>query len=189
MSCLTRFSGVRCIARHSKLATLRTRQYSGLAAFNFNSKLNKHALLHRESSPLGHYITDDNLCTSFVSARHFSRESFDYYFSPEFPPIGYAEKLLETMHDATGLPWWASLALTTIMLRTIVTMPLSIYAAHISVKIERLQPEIKDMGKRLAGEVAMATRKFSWNKATAKRHFKRNVCLHVTLYTFIVLAI
>ncbi|KAK2178353.1 hypothetical protein NP493_546g02001 [Ridgeia piscesae] len=175
MSCLTRFSGVRCIARHSKLATLRTRQYSGLAAFNFNSKSNKHALLHRESSPLGHYITDDNLCTSFVSARHFSRESFDYYFSPEFPPIGYAEKLLETMHDATGLPWWASLALTTIMLRTIVTMPLSIYAAHISVKIERLQPEIKDMGKRLAGEVAMATRKFSWNKATAKRHFKRNM--------------
>ena len=189
MSCLTRFSGVRCIARHSKLATLRTRQYSGLAAFNFNSKSNKHALLHRESSPLGHYITDDNLCTSFVSARHFSRESFDYYFSPEFPPIGYAEKLLETMHDATGLPWWASLALTTIMLRTIVTMPLSIYAAHISVKIERLQPEIKDMGKRLAGEVAMATRKFSWNKATAKRHFKRNVC-YTTCYTiYIVLAI
>ena len=179
MSCLAIFNGVRCLTRHSNLAASRRRQYSAIAAIKlFDTNVyDKHAMLHRES--VGHCLRAEHLCISLVSARHFSRESFDYYMSPEFPPIGYAEKLLETMHDSTGLPWWASLALTTIMLRTLVTLPLSIYASHVSVKIERLQPEIKDMGKRLAGEVAMATRKFSWNKATAKRNFKKNVSLSI----------
>ena len=175
MSCLVRFNGVRCFVRNPKLASSRCRHFSGLATFKFGSVELNLCDKHRISTGRVQCLRPESECIAFMQARPFSREGFDYYMSPEFPPIRCAEKLLETMHDSTGLPWWASLALTTIMLRTLVTLPLSIYASYITVRIERLQPELKELAKQLAGEVAMATRKFSWKQVTAKRHFKRNV--------------
>ena len=175
MACLVKFNGVRGFVRNPKLATSRCRHFSGLSAFKFGSVETNLGNKHRHSTGRVQCLRSDNRYHAFMVSRPFSREGFDYYMSPEFPPIRCAEKLLETMHDSTGLPWWASLAVTTIMLRTLVTLPLSIYASFITVRIERLQPELKELAKQLAGEVAMATRKFSWKQVTAKRHFKRNV--------------
>lgn len=87
-------------------------------------------------------------------------------------PIGYAQQVLETVHSATGLPWWASIALTTFTLRGAITLPLAVYSMRIMGKVELLQPEIAKLSQELRQEVAMAVKKFAWNERTAR--FKYN---------------
>jgi len=45
----------------------------------------------------------------------------------ESAPIKITQDFLLLMHDCTGLPWWSVIVLTTIMMRTAVTLPLSLY--------------------------------------------------------------
>lgn len=40
--------------------------------------------------------------------------------------VKYAENLFLEMHDVTGLPWWASIALTAVLVRTTMVLPLSL---------------------------------------------------------------
>ena len=42
-------------------------------------------------------------------------------------------------------------------------------------KIELLQPEMKELCKQLAGETAVAIKKFDWDKKHAKRMYDRSV--------------
>ncbi|KAK7482301.1 hypothetical protein BaRGS_00026429, partial [Batillaria attramentaria] len=118
-------------------------------------------------------LSDDRLKPShLLSSRHFSAETYNKYFSPDVAPMGYAQKVLESVHSATGLPWWASIALTTVVLRGVVTLPLAVYSMRIMAKVELLQPEIAKLSKELRREVAMAVKKFAWNEKTAR--FKYN---------------
>lgn len=41
--------------------------------------------------------------------------------------VAYAQNTIITIHDVSGLPWWASIMLTTVLLRSLVTLPLSLY--------------------------------------------------------------
>ena len=86
------------------------------------SKSNSLNLLESKRTP----IND----THFQQVRHFS---FAYYASPEFPPVGYAQELLELTHSSTGLPWWATIAVTTFALRSVITLPLFIYSSKVSI--------------------------------------------------------
>lgn len=45
----------------------------------------------------------------------------------ESAPIKVAQDFLLLVHDYTGLPWWSVIILTTIVMRTTVTLPLSLY--------------------------------------------------------------
>lgn len=45
----------------------------------------------------------------------------------ESAPIKITQDSLLLLHDYTGLPWWSIIILTTVMMRTIVTLPLSFY--------------------------------------------------------------
>lgn len=45
----------------------------------------------------------------------------------ESTPIKITQDSLLLLHDYTGLPWWSIIILTTIMMRTTVTLPLSFY--------------------------------------------------------------
>jgi len=73
------------------------------------------------------------------------------------------------------MPWWASLAVTTAALRTVLTLPLMVYSMNNTTKLERLQPEIKSLSKELSAEVALAKVKYEWNDNTAQRYFRKNV--------------
>ncbi|XP_041362241.1 cytochrome c oxidase assembly protein COX18, mitochondrial-like [Gigantopelta aegis] len=106
-----------------------------------------------------------------LQKRHFSAETYYKYFSPDFPPIGFAQSVLEHIHDFTGLPWWASILFTTFMLRTVITLPLAVHAMKVIAKVEMLQPEIKDLSKELKKEVAMAVKKFGWEQPRARKTY------------------
>lgn len=41
--------------------------------------------------------------------------------------VEYAQNSIIMIHDLSGLPWWASIMLTTVLMRSLVTLPLSLY--------------------------------------------------------------
>uniref|UniRef100_A0A8C7HYF9 Uncharacterized protein n=1 Tax=Oncorhynchus kisutch TaxID=8019 RepID=A0A8C7HYF9_ONCKI len=48
--------------------------------------------------------------------------------------VHLTEQLLRSIHQNTGLPWWASTVCTTVALRTVVTLPLGTYKVVILAK-------------------------------------------------------
>lgn len=50
-------------------------------------------------------------------------------------PVQGTEQVLLGVHSATGLPWWACIALTTAALRGAVTLPLAAYQHYILAKL------------------------------------------------------
>ncbi|XP_055452467.1 cytochrome c oxidase assembly protein COX18, mitochondrial isoform X2 [Psammomys obesus] len=90
-------------------------------------------------------------------------------------PVRAAEEVLLGAHEATGLPWWGSIVLSTVALRGAVTLPLAAYQHYILAKVENLQPEIKDIAKRLNQEVAVCAHQFGWSKRVARLTYLRNM--------------
>lgn len=93
----------------------------------------------------------------------------------ESVPVSYAQDFLLNVHSSTGLPWWASIILSTIVLRSCVTVPLAIYQNYILAKLENLQLEMPAIVKELKRETAIAIRKFNWDERQAKMMFNRSV--------------
>lgn len=77
----------------------------------------------------------------YNSIRHFSSVNVDSIAESQVPMqfsgifrtlsesalVKITQDSLLWMHDYTGLPWWSVIVLTTIMMRTAITLPLSLY--------------------------------------------------------------
>lgn len=94
--------------------------------------------------------------------RYFSLESFVAWQEKTYAGISNSF-LVQTMqegllyiHDSTGLPWWATIIGTTVLLRGLMTLPLSIYQIYILAKVENISLELKDLVNELKRETAMA---------------------------------
>ncbi|XP_014671250.1 PREDICTED: mitochondrial inner membrane protein COX18-like [Priapulus caudatus] len=85
------------------------------------------------------------------------------------------ECVMQSIHDTSGLPWWASIVVTTCLLRSAITLPLAIYQAHILAKVEGLQPEIKTIAEGLKKEVSVAKKMYKWGEKTTRLQFKINI--------------
>jgi len=107
--------------------------------------------------------------------RQVSQAFYEQFLSPSCAPIGALQSLLELVHSSTGMPWWASLAVTTAALRTVLTFPLMVYSINNIAKLELLQPEIRTLVKQLGAEVALAKVKYEWNDCTTQHYFRQNV--------------
>lgn len=93
----------------------------------------------------------------------------------ESTPVEYSQKFLIALHETSGLPWWATIVMSTILVRTCVTLPLAVYQNYIMAKVENLNREMVDIVKELKGEMAVAIRKFKWDEQTAKYYYRRSV--------------
>lgn len=121
--------------------------------------------------------------SELVPSRHVSQVVYDQFLSPSCAPIGAAQSLLETVHLYTGLPWWATIAATTVFLRTVLTVPLMAYSFNNSAKLQLLMPKIKELQEELKTEVAVAMKMKGWSQEYAMGEFRRNVrklCTTVT---------
>ncbi|XP_073456611.1 cytochrome c oxidase assembly protein COX18, mitochondrial isoform X2 [Aquarana catesbeiana] len=98
----------------------------------------------------------------------------------ESPPVHLAERVLVSLQEVTGLPWWANILCATVMLRTAVTLPLSIYQMYIIAKVENLQSEIESLAKQLRYEVSVYGKQQGWSDKVAKFHFRKNMKRIVT---------
>lgn len=42
-------------------------------------------------------------------------------------PVAYLQDGLLLLHDSTCLPWWATIVISTVLLRTVITLPFAVY--------------------------------------------------------------
>jgi hypothetical protein len=61
-----------------------------------------------------------------------------YLWLSESTPVGCAQDLILYVHSSTGLPWWTTIILATVLLRTVVTLPLAVYQVCSTKGYERL---------------------------------------------------
>lgn len=93
----------------------------------------------------------------------------------ESAPVGHFQNFLVTVHDYSGLPWWATIIGTPVALRTAITLPLAIHQHYILAKLENLNKEMVDIVSELKKEMAVAIQMYKWDERTAKYHYKSSV--------------
>ena len=76
-------------------------------------------------------------------------------------PVSVMQYFLEVMHVCTGLPWWATIATTTVVVRLALT-PVVVRLQTNAIKINNLRPEIDPLLKKIqearkTGNTALAT--------------------------------
>ena len=115
--------------------------------------------------------------TPAIGRRCLSTEPTSVYASLlASKPVQLAQAVLEYAHDLTGLPWWASLAASTVLLRAALTFPLGVYAQYIRAKVERLQPEIVLRAKQaFVRRFAERAQMEGWSEKRAERILMRLV--------------
>ena len=91
-----------------------------------------------------------------------------------YSPVSVVQYFLEVMHVGTGLPWWATIAATTVAVRLALT-PVVVRLQANAVKINNLRPEIDPLLKRVqearaTGNTALATTIAARMMAIYKKH-------------------
>ncbi|CAH2301431.1 mitochondrial inner membrane COX18 [Pelobates cultripes] len=170
---------------------IHTRVCGSLSLKSYNLGLNRHkpftsaikSHASSRSSFFGHSLSWLQQSRSIVLSAPLSSTSPGnpnsghglYEVLADSAPVHLAENVLVTLQEATGLPWWANIICATIALRTVVTLPLSVYQMHILAKVEKLQPEIEQLTRRLRYEVSVYGKQHGWNDKVAKFHFTKNL--------------
>lgn len=75
------------------------------------------------------------------------------------------------------MPWWLTIAVTTIVLRTCITLPLTIYQQKKSAKLVLLQPVVKEISEAVKYNVATKCRRENLPVEVAEERYKILVCL------------
>ncbi|XP_053683423.1 cytochrome c oxidase assembly protein COX18, mitochondrial [Sabethes cyaneus] len=110
--------------------------------------------------------------------RHYSIEASTTGFWATLSnstPVEYVQQGLVSLHDYSGLPWWASIVVSTILVRSAVTLPLAIYQNKIVVRLEKIALEMPDIVKTLKAETALAIRKFHWSEEQARMMYNHSL--------------
>jgi mitochondrial inner membrane protein COX18 len=142
-----------------------------------------HQLLRSRASPLLLRISSTILPVSSHNKyepqkRHVQSQAASGGIFQSFSESGFvhgAQAFLENVHSVTGLPWWASLCLSTFMVRTAVTLPLTIYQQKIFARLEKISEEMKELVPEMKKETAIAMKMYKWSDEEAKRTFVRSM--------------
>ncbi|KAG0254596.1 Mitochondrial inner membrane protein oxa1l [Mortierella polycephala] len=93
-----------------------------------------------------------------------------------FTPIGGLETILEAVHVSTGMPWWATIAVTTVMIRTAL-VPFIVKLQGNTARLHNVKPQLERLTEnmKLAKETndSAALARFS---AQTQELFKKNDC-------------
>lgn len=93
-----------------------------------------------------------------------------------YTPVGALEAALEAIHVTTGLPWWAAIAATTVIIRTCM-LPLMIKVQRNNARVANINPDVQRImnnvneAKKAGDQIAIA--KYSQQ---AQQLFKDNEC-------------
>lgn len=88
--------------------------------------------------PVPHRTITSTAALAAASTGHMSSDYGVFAKMADSAPVHLAEKVLMSVQEATGLPWWVNIMCTTIVLRTAVTLPLSVYQMKILGKVRIL---------------------------------------------------
>lgn len=117
---------------------------------------------------------------SKIPARHFSLQSTFAGIYSEISNstcVHLCQQNLMNIHDFTGLPWWATIVVTTIALRSAITFPLAVYTNKINIRLEQINKEMPALVAELKVETARARHLYKLSDQATERLFKHNVNL------------
>ncbi|XP_028271806.1 cytochrome c oxidase assembly protein COX18, mitochondrial isoform X3 [Parambassis ranga] len=100
------------------------------------------------------------------------RNTFTSWFLKPVDPT-HRQQLLAK--HVSGLPWWLSITMATLSVRTLITLPLAAYQLIIISKVEMLQAEISELAKRLRYEVSVRARERGWTEKQSRFQFQKNL--------------
>lgn len=125
---------------------------------------------------------EENFKTTLVTkTRSFSLGEFSkwqegvYTSISNSTPVHFIQDGLLYYHDVTGLPWWATVVTSTILIRTLMTLPLTVYSNYILAKVENISLEFKDLINELKRETAIAKKTFKLNDKQTALLYKRSL--------------
>lgn len=90
-------------------------------------------------------------------------------------PVSSIQDALLYYHEVTGLPWWAAIVTSTILVRTLMTFPFSIYQNYILAKVENISLELKDLVNDLKKETAIAKKSLNLTDKQCAILYKRSL--------------
>lgn len=91
-------------------------------------------------------------------------------------PVAILQDASIQLHDMSGLPWWSTIIVSTILLRGCLTLPLALYQNKILAKVEKLATvDMPELAKELKMETHFAVKKFNWDERTAKIMYSRSL--------------
>lgn len=76
-----------------------------------------------------------------IQKRNFSYQSYigDIWSAlSNSTPVAYLQNGLIYLHDTTGLPWWATIILSTFILRSFITLPFAVYQVKILLNLIKI---------------------------------------------------
>lgn len=71
------------------------------------------------------------------------------------------QHFVETFHGA-GLPWWASIAAATVILRSALTLPIAIYQQRAVGRMIAVAPMVQSWGETLKNQLAREGKEKGW---------------------------
>ncbi|XP_049693881.2 cytochrome c oxidase assembly protein COX18, mitochondrial [Helicoverpa armigera] len=127
-------------------------------------------------------LKGNKLCSFDTRAsRNFSMEAFAKWQEQTYAsisgstPVHFMQDGLLYFHDLTGMPWWATIVTSTILIRTCMTLPLSVYQNYILAKVENISLELKDMVNELKKETTIAKKVYNLTDKQAVLLYKRSL--------------
>ena len=88
-----------------------------------------------------------------------------------------AEAFLQEVHSVTHLPWWAVILMSTVGLRSVITLPLAVHQNRVIAKRELLQPTLKEYGEAIKHRVVGRCRREGLPVEEANRRLRKEVCM------------
>jgi len=109
-----------------------------------------------------------------ISGRKMSTLDSMFNKMVSLPPVHYMEDTLASVHDTMGLPWWATIMLSTAVMRLALTLPAHITQQKVMAKRFVMSEEMKD---EILPALKTATNKHvvlnKWSKKKATANYRR----------------
>ncbi|XP_026327609.1 cytochrome c oxidase assembly protein COX18, mitochondrial [Hyposmocoma kahamanoa] len=156
-----------------KIVLLNTRSFSGLSV---NDTKYEKPLMNVSPSPRTHIILPH-----VSSKRHLSLEGFMKWQEQTYTCIANSNLVhvlqdgLVYFHDTTGLSWWATIVTSTILVRALMTLPLTVYQNYILAKVENIGLELKELVNELKKETAIAKTAYELSDKQTVALYKRSL--------------
>lgn len=103
-------------------------------------------MVHMFPSNAGPILNDPEVITSL--AQQISEPTFQSLGLGGNSPIGLIQQVMENIHVGIGVPWWATIVVTTVIFRTLM-MPLLALGQANAAKLNNIKPELDILTQRM----------------------------------------
>lgn len=170
LDCEPNHPAMQCCFRLFCPVSLRCRSTAS-AKFHISCGISQSRSIYLGSSP-GSFRRTCSPRELKLPARRYSSEG---PVSVPFTIIHLAEGFFQTVHHYSHLPWWAVIAFSTIILRSLVTLPFAVHQNKIIAKMELLLPTLKEYQEAVKHNVVGRCRQAGLPVEEANRRFKKEV--------------